>query len=290
MILAQVRKLVPLYVRAAKDRGQQFERLLHVRRERKERRPYRNGSRMQPACLQRHQRMYETVRACQQRIQLVHLLCRRPRLRAHPVDRCFQVRARHACSKPRAIEFASAGGFLSHKGFGEGVKIFPVSFEHIGNPLGNLSSFPSRPDPVRKKRERAACSRVDSARPDQFLRRDSGDGDQQNDEGADGHGENPIVCRAHPAQQEREYKDQNKLDRYGVRKKAKERGGQKKSCDRSGNPQEAAAERSRKFRLQHENDRHWKPVGAVPVETAFQPIAESDERCQTDGVPKHGRL
>ncbi len=180
MILAQVRKLLQLHPRAAKCRREQFECLLHVPCERAESCSCRNGSRVQPTRVQGHHRMHETVRACQQHVQLVHLRGRSSRFRAQPVDGGFQVRACHACAEPRAIEFARAVGFVPHVGLREAVKIFPVSIQHFGNPLGNLGPLPGRPDPIREKRERAACRRVDSARPDHFFRRDSGDGEQKN--------------------------------------------------------------------------------------------------------------
>src|SRR5439155_128057 len=121
------------------------------------------------------------------RVQVVHLFRGRPWFRAQPVDRCFQVRASQARSQPQAIEFARAARFVPHVGLRQTVKIYPVSINHFGDPVGNLGAFPRRPDPIRQQRQRAPRRCIDSARPDHFLWRNSSDGDQKNHQSTDGH-------------------------------------------------------------------------------------------------------
>src|SRR5207249_735180 len=98
----------------------------HVRGNRAARRSRRNCGCIQPSRVQRHHRVHKTVRARQQRVQVVHLFRGRPWFRAQPVDRCFQVRASQARSQPQAIEFARAARFVPHVGLRQTVKIYPV--------------------------------------------------------------------------------------------------------------------------------------------------------------------
>ena len=210
----------------------------------------------------------------------------RPRFALHAIDGSQRVGAGQAGCEAQAVEVERCDAADTFQIFDDAGEVDAVGVEQAGDDFVDLRALPRGPDGVGDEGECSAKEGVVAARPDHVFRRDAGDGDHQNDEGADRNAEDSVVCGTDPTKQENEGADEDNFEADARREKVKHRGGEEQAEHCASDAEESAREGDGELGLEDEDGGHREPVGARSFEAARERFGNGDCGCQAHAVAK----
>ena len=213
----------------------------------------------------------------------------RPGFALHAVDGGECVCASEAGCETEAVEIERCDAGNAFEIFDDAGEVDPIGVEQAGKNFIDLRALPRGPDRVSDEGERTADQGVVAARPDDVFGCDAGDGDHQNDEGADGDAEDSVVCGADPAEEEDEHADEDDFESDAGREEVEHRGGEEQAEHCAGDAEEAAREGDGELGLEDEDGGHGEPVSARSFEAAREGFGDGDCRGEADAVAEYCR-